>query len=168
MSKNTDHGKSAEAGATNRLKLNTRGRYAVMSMVELARRGEAQPTPLADIARSGDVSLSYLEQLFAGLRRGGLVKSYRGPSGGYVLAASPDRILVSDILRYAEDSVPARRAANDGELSSFGNEPTQALWSQIGEILYACLSNVTLADVAEQKLGQNPAIDRLFAALRKP
>ena len=61
-----------------KLKLTTRGRYAVMAMVELAQKGGKDPVPLIEIAQSGNISLSYLEQLFAGLRKHGLVKSYRG------------------------------------------------------------------------------------------
>ncbi len=153
------------ADTSKKLKLTSRGRYAVMAMVELAQRGENQPVPLADIAKSGNISLSYLEQLFAGLRRNGLVKSYRGPGGGYLLARPAGEILVSDILHSAEDSVPARRSANDDGPESFGNTQTHALWSHIGEILYACLKHLTLQDVIGQQLSKHPLMSRLFDAL---
>ena len=152
---------------SKKLKLTTRGRHAVMAMVELARRDEdKQPVPLADIAASGNISLSYLEQLFAGLRKGGLVKSYRGPGGGYLLTRAAAEILVSDILECAEDCVPAKRAANDDLPSSFGNSQTHALWMHIGEILYACMQQVTLHDVLHQKLDHNPMIAQIFKGLR--
>src|SRR5271154_6674566 len=70
------------------MRLSTKGRYAVMAMVDLAQHGEAGPTSLAEIAERQEISLSYLEQLFAKLRRGGLVKSGRGPGGGYRGGAS--------------------------------------------------------------------------------
>ena len=70
------------------MKLSTKGRYAVMAMVDLARHAQAKPVSLSDIATRQEISLSYLEQLFARLRRAGLVKSVRGPGGGYRLAHS--------------------------------------------------------------------------------
>ena len=68
------------------MKLSTKGRYAVMAMVDLARHSSGRPVSLAEIAERQEISLSYLEQLFAKLRRGGLVNSVRGPGGGYLLA----------------------------------------------------------------------------------
>ena len=78
----------------NSLKLTQRGRHAVMASVALAKNDGKGPLPLAQIARAGDISLSYLEQLFAGLRKHGLVKSHRGPGGGYVLARPPSEIFI--------------------------------------------------------------------------
>jgi Rrf2 family iron-sulfur cluster assembly transcriptional regulator len=72
------------------VKLSTKGRYAVMALVDLASQTDGRPVALADIAERQEISLSYLEQLFAKLRRGGLVRSVRGPGGGYLLARSAD------------------------------------------------------------------------------
>ena len=72
------------------MRLSTKGRYAVMAMVDLAQHGKGSPVSLADIAERQEISLCYLEQLFAKLRRGGLVKSVRGPGGGYLLAHGRD------------------------------------------------------------------------------
>jgi len=151
--------------SNKKLKLTTRGRYAVMAMVELAQRGESQPVPLADIARSGNISLSYLEQLFAGLRRNGLVKSYRGPGGGYVLAHPVNAIMVADILNSAEDCVPARRTANDDSAASFGNAETHALWEHIGGMLYMLLAHLTLQDVLDARLEDHPTTGKLQSLL---
>jgi Rrf2 family iron-sulfur cluster assembly transcriptional regulator len=156
---------SSKSKSNRKLKLTTRGRYAVMAMVELAQRGETQPVPLADIANSGSISLSYLEQLFAGLRRNGLVKSYRGPGGGYILARPAGEILVSDILYSAEDCVPAKRTANDDAPAAYGNQPTHDLWVQIGEILFAAMQHISLEDVSQQKLGEHPVMNKLFETL---
>ena len=68
------------------MRLSTKGRYAVMAMVDLAQHSGGEPVSLAEIAERQEISLSYLEQLFAKLRKGGLVKSVRGPGGGYLLA----------------------------------------------------------------------------------
>ena len=75
---------------TEPMKLSTKGRYAVMAMVDLARHSAGKPVALNDIAVRQEISLSYLEQLFAKLRRGGLVISARGPGGGYRLAVGAD------------------------------------------------------------------------------
>jgi len=131
---------------TKKLKLTTRGRYAVMAMTELAQRGTKDPVPLVEIANSGNISLSYLEQLFAGLRKNGLVKSYRGPGGGYVLARPATDIKVAEILESAEDCAPAKRNARDeGDIT--GNRQTVALWDHIGEVLYVNLRTISLDDV---------------------
>jgi Rrf2 family iron-sulfur cluster assembly transcriptional regulator len=80
------------------MKLSTKGRYAVMAMVDLAQHSAGQPLTLADIATRQDISLSYLEQLFAKLRRAGLVESVRGPGGGYKLSVSADDIRISEVI----------------------------------------------------------------------
>ncbi|MFP5469586.1 MAG: Rrf2 family transcriptional regulator, partial [Alphaproteobacteria bacterium] len=80
------------------MRLSTRGRYAVMAMVDLADEGHGRPITLADIATRQDISLSYLEQLFAKLRRGGIVRSVRGPGGGYRLANPTDQTRIADII----------------------------------------------------------------------
>ncbi len=151
--------------ATKTLKLTTRGRYAVMAMVELARRGDDEPVPLVEIAKSGSISLSYLEQLFAGLRRNGLVKSYRGPGGGYVLAKPAVEIRIAEILDSAEDCAPARRSAKGREDDLSSDRTTSALWSQIGEILYVCLRHISLDDVIRERLSNHPMMNKLLETL---
>lgn len=148
-----------------RVKLTTRGRYAVMAMVELGRNGDGKPMPLSEIAKNGDISLSYLEQLIAGLRRQGLVKSYRGPGGGYCLTKPSAEILVSDILIAAEDSTPAKRNAGNDEEKTNHCTHTRDLWSTIGEILYTSLKHVTLADVLKNSTRKNAQTAKLFEIL---
>lgn len=145
-----------------KLKLTTRGRYAVMAMVELAQKSEKQPVPLIEVARSGNISLSYLEQLFAGLRKNGLVKSYRGPGGGYLLARPAQEIRIAEILDSAEDCVPAKRSTREQDPLTFGNKQTRMLWGQIGEILYVSLKHVSLDDVINERLKDHPAMNKLF------
>ena len=131
----------------NKLKLTSRGRHAVMAMVELAKHGQDNPVPLSEIATAATISISYLEQLFAGLRRNGLVRSYRGPGGGYVLARPAGEISVSDILISAEDSLPAKRAANSNENEDGGNAQTIALMSHISDVLHDFTREISLDDV---------------------
>ncbi len=145
------------------LKLTTRGRYAVMAMVELSNYGVSKPMPLSEIANRSNISLSYLEQLIAALRRHGLVVSHRGPGGGYMLAKKPNEIPISDILNAAEDSVPAKRQSSSANSI---NSQTKELWSHIGSILYASLSKVSLADVLNRQLSKNPYVVKLFDSLK--
>ncbi len=145
-----------------KLKLTTRGRYAVMAMVELAQKEGGTPVPLVEIAESGQISLSYLEQLFAGLRRNGLVKSYRGPGGGYILAKPASTIKIADILDSAEDCVPAKRNTKAKNSNHTGNKQTHALWGSIGEILYISMKQISLDDVNNDRLDNHPMVNKLF------
>ena len=94
------------------MRLSTKGRYAVMAMVDLATHGHGKPVALAEIADRQAISLSYLEQLFAKLRRGGLVGSVRGPGGGYLLAHAADATRISDIILAVDEPAPAEPGAS--------------------------------------------------------
>ncbi len=144
------------------LKITTRGRYALMAMVELTNPVEERPMPLSEIARRSDISLSYLEQLIAALRKNNLVKSHRGPGGGYLLARAPEEIRVTEILQAAEDSLPAKRPTAPPGIV---NEETLVFWSDIGKILYASLRHVTLADILQKKTRENAHIIKMFEIL---
>ena len=135
---------------TKTVKLTTRGRYAIMAMVELAEQNSETPLPLSAIAEKGNISLSYLEQLIAGLRRNGLVKSHRGPGGGYKLGKDTSEIFIADILIAAEDSTPAKRNANNDEAKTDNSPVTKTLWSHIGSVLYENLKGITLADAMKK------------------
>ncbi len=91
------------------MKLSTKGRYAVMALADLAAQNSPGPVTLADIAERQEISLSYLEQLFARLRRGGLVASVRGPGGGYLLAHAPNETHISDIILAVDEPIRATR-----------------------------------------------------------
>src|SRR6185437_3281127 len=91
------------------MRLSTKGRYAVMAMVDLARHSGGNPVSLAEIAERQEISLSYLEQLFAKLRRGGLVRSVRGPGGGYLLAHDRDDTRIADIILAVDEPIHAIR-----------------------------------------------------------
>ena len=148
------------------LTINTRGQYAVMAMVELAKAEGGRPLPLSEIAGNAGISLSYLEQLIAGMRRHGLVRSYRGPGGGYILGKSTNEILVADILVAAEDSTPARRTATNSPKSKTCTH-TKALWNHIGQLLGVTLQQITLQDVINQNLESNPHTSKVFEVLAK-
>lgn len=130
--------------------LTTRGHHAIMAMLELHRNQNGNtPVPLSNIAKSADISLSYLEQLFACLRRHKLVKSHRGPGGGYLLAAPASDILISSVLSAVENCLPGQQRSQD---KFYSLARTNKLWSNIGELLYIYLQHVSLADVAENSI----------------
>jgi Rrf2 family iron-sulfur cluster assembly transcriptional regulator len=137
-------------------RLGTKGRYAVMAMVDLAGSCRGGPVALADIAQRQEISLSYLEQLFAKLREGGLVKSVRGPGGGYLLARPAESVRVSDIIQAVDESIRVTRC---GEGSSSGCRENQSrclthdLWEELGAQIHDYLSSVTVADVVERRIG---------------
>lgn len=137
----------SKADQASSFKLTTRGRYAVIAVIELAEQDNNNPVPLLEISEKCQVSLSYLEQLFAGLKRHNIVKSYRGPGGGYILARAPGEISISDIMIAAEDSAPARRDLRSKTGSISGQHPVHTLWDHIGNVLHTQLARVTLHDV---------------------
>ena len=129
------------------MKLTTKGRDAVTAMLDLALHYEKGAVTLADIARRQGISLSYLEQLFAKLRRSGLVDSIRGPGGGYNLAMAPGKISVAEIVIAINENIDARRCA--GEKNCHGDEMclTHQLWEDLSQRIYDFLHGITLADL---------------------
>ena len=137
------------------MKLSTKGRYAVMAMVDLARHAQAKPVSLSDIATRQEISLSYLEQLFARLRRAGLVKSVRGPGGGYRLARGSAETRVSEIILAVDEPIKATRCelgSSKGCTSHQGRCVTHDLWEELGRQIQIFLSAVTLDDVVNKRV----------------
>lgn len=147
------------------MRLSTKGRYAVMAMADLARQGAAEGEPravsLAEIAERQDISLSYLEQLFARLRRRGLVKSVRGPGGGYRLARLAGETRVGDIVKAVDEPLEAVRCVSGGAGCMPGGERclTHELWEELGRQIDEYLSAVSLQNVLEGTL--RPTADGL-------
>ena len=163
------------------MQLSTRGRYAVMAMVDLASRQfsgcECGPICLSEIASRQQLSLSYLEQLFGKLRRAGLVASARGPGGGYRLARSPGEIAISDIVAAVDEPIHTTRCeAGTGGCMTTGAADgcgercqTHDLWVELGRQIAMFLSAITLADVVGQTIRGRavalvPAEERPLAA----
>ncbi len=137
------------------MKLSTKGRYAVMAMVDLACQCHGAPVSLADIAQRQEISLSYLEQLFARLRRGGLVRSVRGPGGGYLPARPLDQTRISDIIQAVDEPIRATRCplgTGAGCKSDKSRCLTHDLWEELGNQIHLYLSSVSLADVCERRV----------------
>lgn len=159
------HGKKSVAyptkGEVRAVKLSTKGRYAVMAMADLARHSDDN-TPdvesvhtLAGIAERQEISLAYLEQLFAKLRRAGLVAGVRGPRGGFRLAKEADKMRIADIVLAVDEPLKATRCASQGKagcLKQSGRCLTHDLWDELGAQIEFFLSSVTLADVVERRV----------------
>ncbi|MBI1329545.1 MAG: Rrf2 family transcriptional regulator [Alphaproteobacteria bacterium] len=138
------------------MRLSTKGRYAVMAMADLAgNTADNRPVPLAEIAKRQEISLSYLEQLFAKLRRGGLVKSIRGPGGGYRLARAANEIRIADVILAVDEPIQATRCragSGKGCMGANGRCVTHDLWEELGRQIHVFLSSVTLGDVIEKRV----------------
>jgi Rrf2 family iron-sulfur cluster assembly transcriptional regulator len=135
------------------MRLSTKGRYAVMAMVDLARHSmaasPARAVSLAEIARRQDLSLAYLEQLFTQLRRSGLVVSVRGPGGGYRLARPAPDLAVADIVSAVDEPTQAVRCTSKSSGCMPGGEQclTHDLWEALGDHIHTFLAGVSLDDI---------------------
>ncbi len=129
------------------MKLTTKGRYAVTAMLDLALHAGSGPITLADVARRQDISLSYLEQLFARLRRKSLVSSVRGPGGGYRLGRSAQEISVAEVITAVDENVDTTRCG--GAHNCQDSQPclTHDLWCDLSDRINEYLSGITLYDL---------------------
>ncbi len=133
------------------MRLTTKGRYAVTAMLDLAMHSGNGPTALADIARRQGISLSYLEQLFARLRRRGLVSSVRGPGGGYNLARERSGIHIAEVIAAVDEHLDTTRCGGAGDCQNGGPCLTHDLWQDLSDRIYDYLSNVSLQDLVDRK-----------------
>lgn len=133
------------------MKLTTRGRYAVTAMLDLALNGKQGPISLAAISQRQDISLSYLEQLFAKLRKNDLVASVRGPGGGYRLSRAHEQINVADIISAVNESTDSTSCQGKGDCQN--GEPclTHQLWNDLSEQIHTFLSGISLATLTERR-----------------
>lgn len=138
--------------------LSTKGRYAVMAIVEVARQGDARPLSLGEIAERLELSLPYLEQLFMKLRRAELVQSVRGPGGGYVLAREPDGISVAEIMAAVDEPVKMTRCAGESVIGCVATRrcTTHYLWDALGAHIEQFLAAASLSDILHGRYASPP------------
>ena len=140
------------------MRLSTKGRYAVMAMADLAKNGADRAVSLAEIATRQEISLSYLEQLFARLRKSGLVKSVRGPGGGYRLAREAHETAVAEIVLAVDEPIRATRCVGAGSPKGCMIKGerciTHHLWEDLGQEIHRYLASVSLDDVIQNRTGQ--------------
>lgn len=140
------------------MKLTTKGRYAVTAMLDLALHAQEAPVPLADISQRQGISLSYLEQLFAKLRKQGLVDSARGPGGGYRLSRDANEIAVADVVTAIDEKVDATRCGGMGNCQDGKPCLTHELWSDLSRQLYEFLENISLGQLVERNAVKDIAV----------
>ena len=133
------------------MKLTTKGRYAVTAMLDLAMHADERPIPLSDISSRRGISLSYLEQLFAKLRRDHLVKSIRGPGGGYQLNQPAHAISIAEVMGSVDESTDATACAGAADCQSGQQCLTHDLWCQLSDQINGFLSGISLQSVIDQK-----------------
>ncbi|MBI5039933.1 MAG: Rrf2 family transcriptional regulator [Gammaproteobacteria bacterium] len=128
------------------MRLSTKGRYAVTAMLDLAIHDGKGPVTLADISQCQGISLSYLEQLFAKLRRDGLVEGVRGPGGGYRLAKTAAAISIADIITAVDEKVDATLCEGKENCQDGDRCLTHELWSSLSTQIFEYLSAINLAE----------------------
>lgn len=141
------------------MKLSTKGRYGVMAMVDLAQFAAPAPVALAEVAERQEISLSYLEQLFAKLRRAGLVTSVRGPGGGYKLAFAAEEIRIADVIAAVDEPIRTtgcKPGTAKGCIRRSSRCMTHDLWEELGHQIHSYLISVSLADVCEGRIYAGP------------
>lgn len=137
------------------MRLTSKGRYAVTAMLDVAMHAQQTPVPLADISERQGISLSYLEQLFARLRKRGLVDSVRGPGGGYRLGKDPSAISVGAVIDAVDESIDATRCQGKGNCQGGSRCLTHFLWEGLSDRIAQFLNGISLAELtADQTIAQ--------------
>lgn len=131
------------------MKLTTKGRYAVSAMLDLAKQNHGSPVSLNDISKREDISLSYLEQIFTKLRKADLVKSVRGPGGGYILAREAGDISVADVIDSVGEDVDLCCCGDSREGDEKKTCFTHKLWSGLTFLMREYLQSVSLQDLSD-------------------
>ncbi len=137
------------------LKLSTKGRYGLRAFIDLAVCGESQPVSLATIAQRQEISVSYLEQLMAKLKKAGLVRSVRGVNGGYSIARPADEISVGDVLRALEgDLIPVECAGIDNDNATHCNGSSQCVskivWKRINDSINDTVDSIYIGELVRE------------------
>lgn len=138
----------------------------MIALIDVAMESETGPVSLGGIADRQGISLSYLEQLFVKLRRAGIVRSVRGPTGGYELDKSPDAIRVSDVLEAVDEGIDATEKGAGASGASTGSRAqslSNRVWQSLSANVYVFLHQIRLSDVIENEIVPCPAVPALFS-----
>ena len=140
------------------MRLTTKGRFAVTAILDLALNESEKPVTLADISERQSISLSYLEQLFSRMRREGIVKSTRGPGGGYHIARGYDEITVKSIIIAVDEEIDATQCNGKENCHEGKRCITHDLWAAINHKILDYLESLTLANLVEAQNIESKAI----------
>lgn len=133
------------------MRLTSKGRYAVTAMLDVALHAEHGPVPLADISARQGISLSYLEQLFARLRKHGLVNSVRGPGGGYKLGQQAQQISVGAVIQAVDESIDATKCQGKADCQGGERCLTHSLWEGLSDRIEDFLAGITLGELMQNR-----------------
>ena len=132
------------------MKLSTRGRYGTRMMLDLAQHFDKGPVQIGDIAKRQDISVKYLEQLIIPLKKANYIKSVRGPRGGHLLAVSPEKVTVGEIVRILEGGIDLTDCVGNPDLCSRSDQcVTRKIWAEATQAMFDKLNAVTLAQMIE-------------------
>ena len=151
------------------MRLSTKSRYGLRAMFDMAYHSGTLPAQIKNISRRQNISPRYLEQIFQDLKKGGLLKSRRGPQGGYFLARKPHEITVKEILDAAEGEMALVDCSRSGKgckkTCDLDNQcVTQKVWDEASKRLNEYLGSITLKDLCEQgkEMGMEKELDHRF------
>ena len=139
------------------MKLTSKGRYAVTAILDIAIHADNGPVSLSDISERQHISLSYLEQLFAKLRRNNLVKSVRGPGGGYKLGHTPEEISIGMIIAAVNENIDTTKCLGKGNCLNGQECLTHTLWDKLSQRIADFLNEITLAELVSQHKQNKPS-----------
>ncbi len=150
------------------MRLSTQSRYGVRAIFDIAYHSEGLETQVKDISRRQGISQRYLEQIFQKLKKAGVVRSKRGPSGGYFLGKKPEDITISEIVQITEGSINPVRCVDEGNSAQWcersGECVTQIVWNEAGKRLREYFSSVTIKDLCllAREMGIKKDLDKRF------
>ncbi len=139
------------------MRLTTKGRYAVTAMLDLAFHSQKRPVTLTEIAARQTISLSYLEQLFARLRRAGMVKGVRGPGGGYTLCRHASEINIADIIQAVDEPIDSTKCGGEANCQNHKACLTHDLWMGLSQQISSYLQGISLGELLERQHVQEVA-----------
>lgn len=140
------------------MRLTTKGRYAVTAMLDIALHQQRGPVSVAEVAERQAISSAYLEQLFSKLKRAGLLRSVRGPGGGYELARVPGEVNVAHIIAAVGEGVDATRCKGTADCQDGATCLTHELWTELSTRIDEFLSGVNLQDLVAQRAVRDVAV----------
>ena len=142
------------------MKLNTQGRYALIALVHLSARSNNKRVSLSEISERQSISLPYLEQLFVKLRKAGIVKSFRGATGGYAISKSAETLRITEILKAVDQDLDlaAERKTAVEKVETEEEALASKMWEQLSANMYVFLHQMRLSDIANDQLNPCPAV----------
>ena len=144
------------------MRLTTKGRFAVTALLDLAMQRSARPVTLAEISERQQISLSYLEQLFAKLRQRSLVDSVRGPGGGYCLAKDMAQVSIAEIILAVDEPMDSTQCSGKENCHNDKKCMTHDLWVKLNELIFDHLGGITLKQLVDEQKARQTAVVQML------